>query len=134
MSFRNFVITLGLFAGAGLLGACASQPATTAAAAPAAAVAPAPAATPAPAAATAEAVTAASLEKKFRDAARGYKVVERDGKTLYCKREKVMGSTIPTLQCMTEAQLRTQVENAEELKQRMRGHVGNCGGACAGGG
>jgi hypothetical protein len=77
------------------------------------------AATQNPAAKT-EKDTADALEKKFQEAARSYKVVERDGKTLYCKREKVMGSTIPTLQCLTEAQLRNQVESMEDARQRMR--------------
>jgi hypothetical protein len=86
-----------------------------------------------------EAEAAQQLEKKFQEAAKGYKVVERDGRTLYCKREKLLGSTIPTLQCMTEPQLRLQVENMEELRGRMRnsakctmGRSGGGGGACGG--
>jgi hypothetical protein len=132
MEFRNFVITLGLAAGSTLLAACASEPTTSAA--PVAAAAPA--ATPPSAAATAEADTAANLEKRFQEAARSYKVVQKDGKTMYCKREKVMGSTIPTLQCITEAQLRNQVENTDELRQRMRNRAGGCvqTGGCSGGG
>jgi phosphate-selective porin len=129
MEFRKIVMTLGLAASGALLAACATAPATPAA--PAQAAAPGPAA-----AATAEADTAAGLEKKFQDAARSFKVVQRDGKTLYCKREKVMGSTIPTLQCITEAQLRIQVENTDELRQRMRNRAGGCvqTGGCSGGG
>jgi hypothetical protein len=131
MEFRNIVITLGLAAGSALLAACASAPATSAApaTAPASTSAPAPAA-----AATAEADTAADLEKKFQEAARSYKVVQKDGKTMYCKREKVMGSTIPTLQCITEAQLRNQVETADELRQRMRNRAGCAMQGCGGGG
>jgi hypothetical protein len=115
------------------MAACASQPAATEAPVPAAAAPVATAAAkPGPAAQT-ENDTAAALEKKFQDAARGYKVVERDGKTLYCKREKVIGSTIPTLQCLTESQLRTQVENMEEMRDRMRSN-GKCtlGRGCGG--
>lgn len=139
MKFRNLVITLGLAAGTVLLTACASQPDTstsaTAPAAPPSTAAPAPAAAPPPtAAATTEADTAASLEKKFQEAARSYKVVQKDGKTMYCKREKVMGSTIPTLQCITEAQLRNQVETADELRQRMRNRAGCSAPGCGGGG
>jgi hypothetical protein len=99
-----------------LLGACASQPAE-----------PPPAASP------------QQLEKKFQEAAKGYKVVQKDGKTLYCRREKVLGSTIPTMQCLSEAQLRLQVENMEEMRGRMRssakctlgrdGAGGGCGGS-----
>jgi hypothetical protein len=120
MSINKFVPSLALGICVALLSACASQPAATEAPV---AKAPAPvaaaAATPAPAAQT-ESDTAAALEKKFQDAARGYKVVERDGKTLYCKREKVIGSTIPTMQCLTESQLRNQVENMDEMRERMR--------------
>jgi hypothetical protein len=132
MTLRNFVITLGLAAGSALLGACASEPTSSAAPATAAA----PATTPPSAAATAEADTAANLEKRFQEAARSYKIVQKDGKTMYCKREKVMGSTIPTLQCITEAQLRNQVENTDELRQRMRNRAGGCvqTGGCNGGG
>jgi hypothetical protein len=111
---------------AALLTACASQPDAP------------PAADAALPAVQTEAEAAQQLEKKFQEAARGYKVVERDGRTLYCKREKVLGSTIPTTQCMSEAQLRLQVENMEELRGRMRnsakctlGRSGG-GGACGG--
>jgi hypothetical protein len=134
MVFRNIIISLGLAATSALLVACATQPAASTAPA---ASAPAPAAPPASsAAATTEADTAAGLEKKFQEAARGYKVVQKDGKTLYCKRERVIGSTIPTLQCITEAQLRNQIENTEELRQRMRRAPGGCvqTGGCTGGG
>jgi hypothetical protein len=119
MSINKFIPSLALGVCVTLLAACASQPAATDAPV---AKAPAPvaaAAQPVPAAQT-EGDTAAALEKKFQDAARGYKVVERDGKTLYCKREKVIGSTIPTMQCLTESQLRNQVENMDEMRERMR--------------
>ncbi len=116
---------------AALFTACASQP-DAPPAAEAAQSAPLPAV-------QTEAEAAQQLEKKFQEAARGYKIVERDGRTLYCKREKVLGSTIPTLQCMTEPQLRLQVENMEELRGRMRnsakctmGRSGGGGGACGG--
>jgi hypothetical protein len=110
------------------LSGCASQPASTA-----------PAAKPAasePAAVANEADTASAMERKFQDTARSYKTVQKDGKTMYCKREKVIGSTIPTMQCFTETQLRNQVEATEELKKRMRRGGGPCvqTGGCAGGG
>jgi hypothetical protein len=110
---------------AALLTACASQPDAP------------PAADAALPAVQTEAEAAQQLEKKFQEAARGYKVVERDGRTLYCKREKVLGSTIPTTQCMSEAQLRLQVENMEELRGRMRNSakctLGRSGGGACGG-
>ncbi|HEU5135961.1 MAG TPA: hypothetical protein VFU13_12500 [Steroidobacteraceae bacterium] len=136
MSFNKFTSSIAAGLCVALLAACASQPATSDAPG---ATAPAPVqtapATPTPAAQN-EADTAATLEKKFQDAAKGYKVVQRDGQTLYCKREKVIGTTIPTMQCLTEAQLRNQVENMEELRGRMRsGAKCTLGpGGCSGGG
>jgi hypothetical protein len=139
--FRSALIATGVF----LMLACASQPASNGAAAtaqPAMPVTPAAAASPvspvspvSPAAeARTEADAATQLEKKFQEAAKGYKVVQKDGKTLYCKRERVIGSTIPTLQCITEAQLRLQVEQMDDLRQRMRSSA-RCtlGPGCSGG-
>lgn len=134
MEFRNIVITLGLAASSALIVGCASTPAPKAAPSAAAAPAPAAAATPAASAAESEADTAAKLEKKFQEAARSYKVVQKDGKTMYCKREKQINSTIPTLNCITEAQLRIQVENTDEMRQRMRNRASGCQQGCAGGG
>jgi heme A synthase len=137
MTFKNLFVSLALGASTVIIAACATEPAASqSAAAPVAAAAPAVAAVPVATpsgAAVAESDAASAMEKKFRDAARSYKVVQRDGKTMYCKREKVIGSTIPTMQCLTEAQLRIQVENTEELKRRMNRGGGPCvqtGGGC----
>ncbi len=114
---KNFSV-LALGACVALLTACASTPKASDRPQPVPA-APSAAAAPAPAAAT-EKDAAGAMEKKFQEAARSYKVVERDGKTLYCKRERVIGSTIPTLQCLTESQLRNQVETMEDARERLR--------------
>ena len=115
--------------------AYAADPAPAAAASPPAAAAPETAATPAacpsPAAAAApaaaatpeakaEADAASHLEKKFKEAARSYRAVQKNGETMYCKKEKPIGSTIPRMQCITEGQLRLQVEQMDELRERMR--------------
>jgi Skp family chaperone for outer membrane proteins len=122
----NTLLRCSVLAVAVALAACASAPP----AAPAAATAPATASkTASPVAAPSEAEAATQLEKKFQEAARSYKVVEKDGKTMYCKKEKVIGSTIPTLQCLSEAQLRLQVEQMDQMRDRMR----NTGGRCTGG-
>jgi len=145
MSSNRFFRSALIAAGICLISACASQPAThgTAQAQPATPVAPvSPVAAAAPvspaAEARPEADAATQLEKKFQEAAKGYKVVQKEGKTYYCKREKVIGSTIPTLQCISEAQLRLQVEQMDDLRDRMRnssrctlGRDGG-GGACGG--
>jgi Skp family chaperone for outer membrane proteins len=135
MSIKNCFSVLALGTCIALLTACASQPAATSAPAqPATPVAPVAAAAPAPAA-NAEKDTADTLEKKFQDAAKSYRVVEKDGKTLYCKREKVMGSTIPANVCLTESQLRNQVETMEDARNRLRNN-GRCtmGNGCGAGG
>jgi hypothetical protein len=117
MSNYKFRPSMALVACVAFLSACASQPAVKDA--PGATAPAATAAKPEPAAQP-EGASEAALEKKFQDAARGYKLVERDGKTLYCKREKVIGSTIPTMQCLTESQLRNQVETMDDMRERMR--------------
>ena len=133
MALNKLVLVLSTGIAAALLGACASTPASSPASAPAAAPA-APAAASTAATAT-EADTASLMEKKFQEAARSYKVVQKDGKPMYCKRERVIGTTIPTMQCFTEAQLRTRVENTEEIKKNMRRGGGSCvqTGGCGGG-
>jgi hypothetical protein len=131
MVFQNSLLSLSVAFAATLLVACASQPAAQSAAASGA---QASGAVAEPAKST-EGDTASAMEKKFRETARNYKTVQKDGKTMYCKRERVIGSTIPTMQCFTETQLRNQIEATEELKKRMRRGGGPCvqTGGCAGG-
>jgi hypothetical protein len=126
MAYRKLIVGFSAAVGAALLTACASQPQ------PAPAQPVATPATAAPSSAAAEKDTASALEKRFRDAARSYKTVQKDGKTLYCKREKRIGTTIPTMNCLTESELRTQVEMTEEYRNRARNssrctHGAGCG-------
>jgi hypothetical protein len=127
MAFDKLMGTVLLAAGISLVAACASSPADV----------PAPA--PAPVAAAAEAIPeadAATLaEKRFQEAAKSYRKVDKDGKTMYCKKEKPINSTIPRMQCITESQLRLEVEQMDEMRDRMR-NSGRCtrGPGCAGGG
>ncbi len=114
MTLTKMFLALTVGMGAALISACASQPG------PGAQPAPPPPTQQAPSSAAAEKDTASAMEKRFQDAARSYKVVERDGKTLYCKREKRIGTTIPTMNCMTEAELRLQVESMEDYRNRAR--------------
>jgi Skp family chaperone for outer membrane proteins len=132
MSITRYFPALALGTCIALLTACASQPAAPTA--PPAASAPAPVGAAAPQSAATEKDTAVTLEKKFQDAAKSYRVVEKDGKTLYCKREKVIGTTIPTNVCLTESQLRNQVEAMEDQRERMRNN-GRCtlGAGCGSG-
>jgi hypothetical protein len=130
MTFKKMLLTVSIGMGAALLAACASQPAS--APAPAPASSPPASATKAPDSAASEADTASAMEKRFQEAARSYKTVQKDGKTMYCKREKLIGTTIPTMNCISEAELRNQVENMEEYRQRARNssrctHGAGCG-------
>ncbi len=149
--FRSALVAAGVL----LVAACASQPASqpasqtapaaspapAAVAAPAAPAAPATAAAPAAAAAAAsseaqpEADAAAALETKFQEAARSYRAVQKDGKTMYCKKERPINSTIPRMQCISESQLRLQVEQMEQTRDRLR-NSSRCtmGAGCGAGG
>ncbi|HET9473652.1 MAG TPA: HEAT repeat domain-containing protein [Steroidobacteraceae bacterium] len=70
---------------------------------------------PAAAPATAPAATTL-LEKKFQRAAKQYEKYQHEGQTVYCKKEKTTMSNIPVTQCLTESQLRQQVENYERSR------------------
>jgi hypothetical protein len=120
MAFERGLLISGL--AAVLLAACASSPPAPDAkpAAPASGEAPAPHWSGAT-----EAEVAAALDKKFEEAARGYVKLKKDGVLMFCKRYRVIGSSIPTIQCITEAQLRNQVENMDQYRDRMRS-IGKC--------
>jgi outer membrane biogenesis lipoprotein LolB len=55
----------------------------------------------------------ALLEKKFQQAAQHYQKFQHEGRTVYCKKEKVLTSAVPVTQCLSEAELRLRVENSE---------------------
>jgi membrane-bound lytic murein transglycosylase len=136
MNTKTRILTLTAFGMAALLAACASSPppATPAAGTPATATASsAQPAKKAPVGQTqhkwsmaTEEEVAAELDKKFEVAAKQYTKLKRDDQIMYCKRYKDMGSMIPTLHCLTEAQLRQQVEDSDVARDRMRQTMGKC--------
>lgn len=69
--------------------------------------------------------TAAAIDKKFEEAAKSYVKLKKDGVLLFCKKQKEMGSNIPQLTCITESQLRNQVETMDDYRQRRR-DAGRC--------
>jgi hypothetical protein len=70
-----------------------------------------------PAATASDPAPSASLaEEKFQRVARTYKMYQHEGQTVYCKKERVITSTIPHMRCLTEPQLRAEVES--QLKWR----------------
>jgi len=93
-----------------------------------------PAAETAPVADTrnSEQLEADALDKQFEEAARGLSKVEKDGVLFYCKRTRQIGSNISTLKCMTESQLRVEVETMAKYRDDMRYKMGKCTGGRAG--
>jgi len=67
-------------------------------------------------ASTAPPATASLLDNKFERAARSYLKFQSDGKTVYCRKEKIITSAIPVVQCLSESELRLQVENFERWR------------------
>jgi hypothetical protein len=82
-----------------------------------------------------EAEVAAALDAEFENAAKGFVKLKRDGQIVFCKRSRDVGSNIATLKCITEAQLRLQVENMTRYRDEMRHKGGRCthGVGCSGG-
>lgn len=106
-----------------------STPATTAEATP---PATAPEAKPAAAPAEKE-VTQSSIDRKVADAKKEYMEVEKDGQTLYCKRERKIGTRLPQYLCMTEAELINRVRSNEDMVDRGRLPKPCTSGRCSGG-
>jgi hypothetical protein len=120
-----------------LLAACASSPPPTAATAgtssPSGATAADTQRPPPPPGQTrytwskaSEADVAAVLDKKFEAAAKKFVKLKRNDQVMFCKRYRDLGSMIPTIHCITEAELRKQVEDSIEVRQQMRNRVGKC--------
>jgi hypothetical protein len=122
--------TLTILVCAALLCACASSPP---AATGAAGVAP-PAERPPPPPGqkhytwtkATEAEVALALDKKFQEAAKYYVQLKRNDQLMFCKRYREMGSSIRTLHCITEAELRKQVEDSDDVRDQIRNNVGKC--------
>jgi len=83
-----------------------------------------------------EADIAAQLDARFKEAAKAYVQLKRDDQVMFCKKYKEIGSTIRTLHCITEAELRKQVEDSDQVREQMRHKMGKCdihSGCSAGG-
>jgi hypothetical protein len=75
------------------------------------------------------------LDLAVEKAAKEYVQLKKDGVLMFCKRQRQIGSNIPTLECITEAQLRTRVENMTKYRDDMRNRGGKCvhGQGCSSG-
>jgi glycosyltransferase A (GT-A) superfamily protein (DUF2064 family) len=69
---------------------------------------------------------AAQLDRKFMEAAKSYVQLKRNDQLMFCKRYREMGSSIRTLHCITEAELRRQVEDSDDIRDQIRNNVGKC--------
>ena len=70
---------------------------------------------------------------ELAEEARGYKLAERNGQKYYCRTERVSGSHLKTMNCITENELRVRVENAEANRRQSKASVcapndARCGG------
>ena len=125
------------------LGACASGPPDSATTAYAAATSQDPAARQAAAAPSdgkkpvwtvpSEAEVAAALEKKYLDATTDFVKLKKHDELMFCKRYREIGSSIARINCLTSAEVRTQVDNMTQYRDDMRNKMGKCTRGRAGG-
>jgi hypothetical protein len=66
------------------------------------------------------------LDKKYLDATTGYVKLKKDGALMFCKRYRVIGSNIATIQCLSEGEMRTQVDDMTKYRDDMRNKSGKC--------
>lgn len=83
---------------------------------------------------SADASNQTAADRRFKDEARSYKVVEKNGKKYYCRLERASGSHLKSQLCWTESDLRQRVEAAEAYRRKNRPSVcapddPRCGGA-----
>src|SRR6476619_1917863 len=109
-----------------LLCACASAPPAAPDAMPAGANAPPAERPPPPPGQTryqwpkaSEAEVAAQLDQKFQEDAKSFVQVKRNDQLMFFNKYREMGSSIRTHHCITEAELRKQVEDSEALRAQM---------------
>jgi hypothetical protein len=78
---------------------------------------------------------AKQLDKKYRDAARDFVKLKKDGELRFCKRYKEIGSSVPRINCISESELRTQVDDMTQYRDNMRNKSGKCthGPGCSAG-
>lgn len=75
------------------------------------------------------------LDPVVAEAARGYTRTWKNGVLMFCKRERESGSRLMTTVCLTETQLRDQVEAMKKFRNdsMQQGHRCQNGPSCSGG-
>jgi predicted house-cleaning noncanonical NTP pyrophosphatase (MazG superfamily) len=73
-----------------------------------------------------EAEVAASLEKKYLEAVKDFVKLKKNDELMFCKRWREIGTSIAKINCLTAAQVRTQVDNMDQYRDDMRNRSGKC--------
>jgi hypothetical protein len=73
-----------------------------------------------------EAEVATALEKKYLDATREFVKLKKNDELMFCKRYREIGSSIARINCLTVAEVRTQVDNMGQYRDDMRNRSGKC--------
>ena len=69
---------------------------------------------------------AAALDAAVLDATRGWVKLKKDGVLMFCKRQRLIGSNLPSITCLTEEEVRQQVQNMSKYRDDMRNRGGRC--------
>lgn len=73
-----------------------------------------------------EAEIAAALERKYLDATKDFVKLKKNDELMFCKRWREIGTSIAKINCLTVAQVRTQVDNMDQYREDMRNRSGKC--------
>ena len=80
-----------------------------------------------------EAEVATAMEKKYLDATKDFVKLKKNDELMFCKRYREIGSSIARINCLTLAEVRTQVDNMDQYRDDMRNKGGKCTRGRAGG-
>ena len=83
-----------------------------------------------------EAEIASTLEKKYLDAINDFVKLKKNDDVVFCKRYREIGSSIARINCISAAEVRTQVDNMNQYRDDQRNKGGKCTRdvGCGGGG
>jgi len=73
-----------------------------------------------------ETEVSAALDRAVIDATKGWVKLKKDGVLMFCKRARQIGSNLPSITCLTEAEVRVQVQNMQKYRDDMRQRSGRC--------
>jgi hypothetical protein len=65
-------------------------------------------------------------EAKYVDATRGWVALKKDDELRFCKRYREIGSSVARINCLSEGEVRAQVDNMSKYRDDMRNRSGKC--------